>query len=155
MRTSWFESAQRDYAKLALDLRGAWSIGPWVANAHASYTSSPRGTLPAYDAGLLGGFLNLSGFATGQLRGDDVRFASLRTERIVGRLPLGLRGDMRFGLALEAGKVGRPYTETNRTGWLNSFTAYLGGETPIGPVYLGVGHSSAGPTNAYLFIGTP
>jgi NTE family protein len=155
VRSSWFESPQRNYAKLALDLRGAWSLGAWVANAHASYTASPRGTLPAYDAASLGGFLNLSGFATGQLLGDDVRYASLRTERIVGRLPLGLRGDMRFGIALEAGKVGLPFTETHRTGWLNSATAYLGGETPFGPVYLGIGHSSAGPTNAYLFIGTP
>jgi len=154
-RAAWFESAHADYGKLGLEARAAWPFGPWVLGARAAYTASPRGQVPAYDASSLGGFLNLSGFATGQLLGDDIRYAHLRGERIVGRLPLGLRGDMRLGLALEAGKVGRPYTEVNRTGWLNSATIYLGGETPIGPVYLGVGHSSAGPTNAYLFLGTP
>ena len=84
-----------------------------------------------------------------------MRYGHVRGERIIGRLPLGLRGDMRLGLALEAGRMGTRYTEPNRSGWLNSSTVYLGGETPIGPVYLGVGHSTQGATNAYLFIGTP
>jgi NTE family protein len=34
-------------------------------------------------------------------------------------------------------------------------TVYLGGETPFGPVYIGLGHSAAGASNAYLFLGTP
>ncbi len=152
---SWFETSKRDYSRLAFDLRSAHSVGPWVLGTRLSYTGSPRGTLPFYDAPTLGGFLNLSGFATGQLVADSARYAHVRAERIVGSLPLGLRGDMRLGLALEAGKLGHPYTETNRRGWLDSATLYLGGETPIGPVYLGVGHASSGPTNAYLFIGTP
>jgi NTE family protein len=154
-KLTWFDSPQRDYSKLELDLRTAWPAGAWVLGTRASYTSSPRGQLPAYDAAQLGGFLDMSAFANGQLVGDDVRYAHVRAERIVGSLPLGLRGDMRLGLALEVGKVGIPYTETNRRGWLNSGTVYLGGETPLGPVYLGLGHSSSGPTNAYLFIGTP
>ena len=62
---------------------------------------------------------------------------------------------MRLGLALEAGKAGVRYTETERNGWLNSAAVYLGGETPLGMLYVGVGRSSAGPTNVYLFIGTP
>ena len=107
------------------------------------------------DAATLGGFLNLSAFATGQLIGDDIRYAHVRAERIVGRLPLGLRGDMRLGLALEAGKVGKPYAEMRFTGWLDSTTAYLGGETPLGPVYVGLARSSQGPTNAYSILGTP
>ena len=154
-RIAYFNAPTRDYSKLFVDLRGAHAIGDYVMNAKLSYQGSPRGSLPTYDAGALGGFLNLSGFASGQLIGDDIRYGSLRFEKIIGRLPLGLRGDMRAGLALEAGKVGTPYTETNRTGWLKSTTVYLGGETPIGPVYLGYGRSDASSSNLYLFIGTP
>lgn len=154
-RASWFESAQRDYAKLQLEARGAWQLESWVVGTRAALVSSPRGRLPFDEAGQLGGFLNLSGFANGQLQGDELRYAHLRGERIVGRLPLGLRGDMRAGLALEAGRIGTPYTEPQRSGWLNSLALYLGGETPLGPVYLGLGHSSSGSTNAYLSIGTP
>ena len=71
-----------------------------MLNAKFSYLGSPRGELPIYDAGSLGGFLNLSGFAPGQLIGDDIRYVGLRAEQIIGRLPMGLRGDMRAGLAL-------------------------------------------------------
>jgi len=79
----------------------------------------------------------------------------LRAERIIGTFPIGLRGDMRLGLALEAARRGLAYTETRRTGWLNSTTLYVGGETPLGPVYFGAGYSTSGVWNAYLFLGTP
>ncbi len=144
-----------DYSKLLIEARGAYTFNDLVLAGRWSYQASPKGILPSYDAGSLGGFLALSGFAKEQLQGDDIRYAHLRAEKIIGRLPLGLRGDMRLGLALEAGKVGRPYTETQRTGWLNSTTLYVGGETPLGPVYLGFGHSTSGSSNLYLFLGTP
>jgi NTE family protein len=89
------------------------------------------------------------------LVGDEVAYAHLRAERIMGRAPLGLRGDMRLGVALEVGRIGIPYARQKRDGWLNSLAVYLGGETPLGPVYVGVGRGSGGSTNAYLFIGTP
>jgi NTE family protein len=144
-----------DYTRTSLDLRGAAPWREYVLGSRITWVGSPTGTLPLHDSGRLGGFLNLTAFASGQLIGDDVAYAHVRAERIIGRPPLGLRGDMRFGLALEAGKVAKPYTVQKRNGWLNSLAAYLGGETPIGPVYLGVGRGSGGSTNAYLFIGTP
>jgi NTE family protein len=70
-------------------------------------------------------------------------------------MPLGLRGDLRLGLALEAGRVGVPLSEPMRTGVLNSGLIYFRGETPFGVAYLGLGRSSSGPVNAYLFLGTP
>ncbi|MBZ8138523.1 patatin [Rubrivivax gelatinosus] len=154
-RLGWFSSTARDYARLDADARLAWSYGDWVLGTRASWIGSTRGTLPVWDAATLGGFLNMSAYASGQLRGDELRYGQLRAERIVGRLPLGLRGDMRFGMAWERARLGLLYTETQRSGWLDSATAYLGGETPIGAVYVGVGRSRDGASNAYLFIGTP
>ncbi len=154
-RMSYFNAPSKDYSKVAVDLRAAKAFGDVVVNGAMRYQGSPRGQLPYYDAATLGGFLNLSGFASNQLVGDEIRYGGLRFEKIIGRLPLGLRGDMRAGLALEAGKVNTPYTETNRTGWLKSTTLYLGGETPLGPIYLGYGRSEQGSSNVYLFIGTP
>ena len=154
---SYFVANGKDYGKLLVDLRGAKQIGnDWVVQARASYQGSPTGQLPIYDPAELGGFLNLSAFATKQLIGDDATYAGLRIERILGELPLGLRGDMRLGLALEAGKFGKLYTETERTGWQNSIGVYLGGETPIGPVFIGYAYSpSSSYSNAYLVIGVP
>jgi NTE family protein len=84
-----------------------------------------------------------------------MRYASIRAEKIVGIFPLGLRGDMRFGAALETANVGRPITETHRTGWLNSMALYVGGETPLGPLYLGYGKVNGAASNFYLYLGTP
>ena len=154
-RLAYFNSPSEGYSKLLAELNGAHSFGNYVLNAKLSYQGSPKGSLPAYDAGTLGGLNNLSGFAQNQLYGDDIRYAGLRIEKIIGRLPMGLRGDMRAGMSLETGKVGTPYTETQLRGWMNSASIYLGGETPLGPVYLGYGHSDAGASSVYLFLGTP
>jgi NTE family protein len=132
-----------------------YPLADWVIGLRATHTGSTYGELPVQDMAKLGGFLNLSGFATGQFSGDQVSYAHIRGERILGRMPLGLRGDMRVGVALETGKVGVPVSEPRRLGWLNSGLLYAGGETPLGPVYFGLGRSSTGATNAYVFIGTP
>jgi NTE family protein len=136
-------------------LPAALDSAGWVLGGRLTWVGSPRGALPLDDAARLGGFLNLTAFASGQLIGDDVAYAHMRAERIIGRLPLGLRGDMRLGVALEAGRVAIPYTVQRRNGTLRSLAVYLGGETPLGPVYLGIGYGSGKSTNAYLFIGTP
>ncbi len=154
-QASWFGAERRGYSRLALEARAAWSWHDYVLAGRASWVASPRGQLPLSEAGRLGGFLNLTGFASGQLLGDDVAYGHLRAERIIGRLPLGLRGDMRLGVALETGRVAQPYALQKQGGWLRSLALYLGGETPLGPVYVGVGRGTGGSTNAYLFIGTP
>jgi len=155
VQASWFASQRQDFSRLALELRGAFPIDNIVLAGRMSWVGSPRGRLPLSEAGRLGGFLNLTSFASGQLLGDDVAYAHVRAERIIGRAPLGLRGDMRLGFALEAGRVADPYARQKRGGWLNSVALYLGGETPFGPVYVGLGRGSGGTNNAYLFIGTP
>jgi NTE family protein len=152
---SYFYAAGDGYDKAELDLRAAESFGDYILHGRVRGAGSFTGSLPFYNAVALGGFLNLSGFARAQIIGESLAYGSVRGEKIVGQLPLGLRGDMRVGVALEAGKVNGRYTETNLDGWQNSLTAYVGGETPIGMVYFGYGYSTNGPGSYYLFIGTP
>lgn len=157
-RFNYFDSAIEDYSKLYLELRGSYPIsaaGDLILSGRASYTGSTHGQLPRYDVATAGGIFNLTAFAPGQLAGDGIRFGQIRAEKIMGRLPLGLRGDMRVGLALEAAKVNNPLVENTWQGWLDSTSLYVGGETPFGPVYLGYGWSSKGVSGAYLFFGTP
>ncbi|MGB7534569.1 MAG: patatin, partial [Azonexus sp.] len=114
-----------------------------------------KGALPFYDAAALGGFLHMSAFARGQILGDDISYASIRAEQIIGTFPIGLRGDMRLGVVIEGAHVGKYYTETNLAGTdiLNSAAVYMGGETPFGPAYLGFGYSTSGVSNLFLSIG--
>ena len=154
-KVAYFDSTKAGYSRLDAEAQVAAALRDFVLHARLKYVGSPRGQLPYYDAGALGGFLNLSGLAPGQIIGDDIRYAGLQAERIIGRLPLGLRGDMRLGVALEAGRAGLRYTETQREGWLKSVAVYVGGETPIGMLYVGFGRSNSGSNNLYLVIGTP
>ena len=155
VKGSYFDTPSEDYSKGTLDLRAAQNIGDYVFSGRFSIAGSLDGTLPLYDAVALGGFLNLSGFAHDQILGDSLIYSNIRFEKILGQLPIGLRGDMRAGLALEAGQVDGRYTEIELDGWQNSFAVYLGGETPIGPVFIGYGYSTEGVSNFYVFIGTP
>jgi NTE family protein len=151
----YFKEDDLGYGKLAGDLRGAYSWGPYILNGRLSYVNAVKGQLPVIDAGSLGGFLNLSGFARNQILAGDTRFASIRGERIIGKMPLGLAGDIRLGLSLEAGKARDRYTETNLEGWQQAAAIYLGGDTPLGPIFLGYGLATGGHSSIYLFIGLP
>jgi len=152
---TYFETHQdvEAYKKLTFDLGGAYKLDQFVLGARTSYITSLSGQLPIYDAVMLGGFLNMSGYARNQILGDDALYAHLRAERIVGRMPLGLNGDMRLGLGLEAARLETNYTITAEDDWLNSAVIYLGGETPLGPLYLGYGFTLEGDFNFYLQLG--
>jgi len=154
-RGSYFYAAGDGYDKAELDLRAAESYGDYILHGRIRGAGSFTGTLPFYNAVALGGFLNLSGFARNQIIGESLAYGNVRLEKIVGRLPAGLRGDMRVGFALEGGRVNGLYTETELNGWQSSVSVYAGGETPVGMVYVGYGYSPNGLNNFYLFVGTP
>jgi len=154
-RVSLFDSPQMGYSRFDADLRAAFSLGGNVLNGRLRHIASPKGVLPAYDPASLGGFLNMTAFAPDQLLGDNVSYAGLRAERILGHPPLGLRGDLRLGMALEMAMIGTRFTETKRNGILDSTAIYLGGDSPLGQIYVGFGYSTSRVSNLFLFIGTP
>jgi len=154
-RAAWFRHDHGDYSRLASELRAARVWGDYVINGRLHYTASTQGRLPLADTAALGGFLNLSGYVRNQVLADDVRFASLRGEKIIGRMPLGLSGDLRIGLSLEAGSARNRFTETPLDGWQAAGSIYLGGMTPVGPLYFGAGLAQGGRSSLYLFIGLP
>lgn len=151
----YFREDDLDYGRLSADLRAAYSWGEYVLNGRIFYLGAMQGKLPLADAGALGGFLNLSGFVRNQIVASDIRFASIRGEKIIGKMPLPLSGDLRAGLSLETGKARNRFTETNLDNWQQAASIYLGGETPVGPVYLGYGFAKGGASSLYLFLGFP
>jgi NTE family protein len=155
LKTGYFESKQVGYARADVDFRAATTLGRTVLNGRLRLTGSPRGVLPAFDAAMLGGFQNMTAFANQQILADNIHYVGLHAEQIVGTLPLGLRGDMRFGLGLEAARVNGRYTETRRKSPVQSASIYFGGETPFGPAYIGLGVGNGGAANLFLFVGMP
>jgi NTE family protein len=151
----YFDSPDSGYSRVDVNVSGVTSLHKTVFTGRMSYTGSPRGQLPGFDPASIGGMLNLTAYGKDQILGDDITYAGVRAEQIIGVLPLGLRGDMRVGVALEGARAGTRYTETNASGLLNSLSIYVGGETPFGPVYLGAGYSTTGVSNIFLSLGVP
>jgi NTE family protein len=150
---SFTDVENADYKKVEIDLSGAYPWHDYVLNLRTAYIQSINDKLPIHDAARLGGFLNLSAYATNQILGDDTVYGGLRAERIIGRMPLGLNGDLRLGFGIEAAKVNNSYTMPNDDDWLNSGVIYLGGETPLGPLFLGYGFTTGSNFNLYFRLG--
>lgn len=150
---SYFESHEQRYGKINSDITFAYPLENFVLAGNAAYISSTYGSLPSFDAAYLGGFLNLSAYASNQIIADNALYTHIRGEQIIGRMPLGLNGDLRLGLGLESARLKKTFTYDELDGWINSAVVYLGGETPLGPAYLGVGFSEHGNINIYLQIG--
>jgi NTE family protein len=154
-KVEYFKENQLDYSRLSADLRVVKSWDPYVFNARYFQVSSPQGKLPLGDTGALGGFLQLSGYAHNQILAGDIRLLTVRAEKVIGKMPLGLAGDMRIGLSLETGRARERFTETHVEGWQPAGALYLGGETPLGPIFLGAGYAKGGYKSLYLFVGLP
>jgi NTE family protein len=150
---TFFDSQEEGYNKLSIDLSGAYKLGEYVLANRTAFVGSLYGELPFYDGVKMGGFFNLSGYASNQILGDDGFYTHIRVERILGRMPLGLNGDLRVGFGLEAAKLETNYTMPDEDGWLDSGVIYVGGETPLGPMYLGYGFTFSGNYNLYLKLG--
>jgi NTE family protein len=114
---------------------------------------SGRAALPVYDLFQWGGFLRLSGYPTGALLGDNLQFARFIYYRKLARQTLleGVYG----GFSVEAGRMQGPFVEDNPKDWIKAASVFLGVDTPLGPLYLGLGRASPGFNSLYLYLGRP
>jgi len=145
-----------DQSYIKWDTRGvaAYSFGEHTLNfsfkVGGKLGSNP---LPYYDLFQWGGFLQQSGYATGQLLGQNIWFArAMYYRRILQKTLLeGVYG----GFSLEAGKVGEPFIAGNPDGDLWSGSLFVAVDTPIGPMYLAYGRAAAGLGSFYFYLGRP
>ncbi len=105
------------------------------------------------DLARLGGFLNLSGLDHGQLAGRHSALARVITYRRVATPgALSFSYPVYAGLSFEAGNVW-----TDRDDLLEDMilggSAFVGMETPLGPLYLGYGVAEGNRDSFYLYLG--
>jgi NTE family protein len=102
----------------------------------------------------LGGFLNLSGVPSGALSGPHFGIARLIYLHRLGRGGRGLFDvPTYFGVSAEAGNVWQTRSAISFSSARKDGAAFLGLDTPLGPVYLGVGYDQLGSTSYYLSLG--
>ncbi|HEX5102470.1 MAG TPA: hypothetical protein VFV87_01580, partial [Pirellulaceae bacterium] len=109
--------------------------------------------LPRYDLFQWGGFLQQSGYATGQLIGESLKFARLTMYRRIlrGTLLEGAYG----GVTIEFSKIGNALVPGSPEGLLKSAALFVAADSPVGPLYLGYGHAKDGNSSWYFYLGKP
>jgi NTE family protein len=109
--------------------------------------------LPAEQYFQWGGLMQQSGYPTGALLGEELRFARLLYYKRLARGSLldGVYG----GVSLEVGQVLRPLVPGNEQGTLRSAALLLAVDTPVGPLNFGYGRVDRGYSSWYLFLGRP
>ena len=117
---------------------------------------SPAGTdLGYYDQFQLGGFRRLSGYRTNAFTGPYMAFGSLGFRREIGRLPSILGGGIYLGGTFEAGNTWAQGADVSLSHLRVAGSVFLGGETPLGPIYLAYGLAERGNSALYFLIGVP
>jgi NTE family protein len=108
---------------------------------------------PLYDQARLGGFLNLSGLAPGQLYGDNAVLARLIAFQRLAHMNSLLGTGIYAGVSIETGNAwnsGLTFSDLRLAG-----SAFLAADTSIGPLYVALGLADGGYHSFYLALGVP
>jgi NTE family protein len=141
------------YDRVELEARGFASTGPHTGFAGVTMGSSLGSDLPAYAAFRLGGFLSLSGFGEGALRGPYLGVARIGYLYRFATIPPALRG-IYLAAWGEGGNVWDEGRDIRLGDLLWSGTLALGADTGIGPVFVAYGAAEAGDDRVYVALGT-
>jgi NTE family protein len=148
-----FLGADEEYEQLDLKLSRAKSWGDNTFITSLSYGSTVSGNTAITNRFELGGFLNLSGYKVGELSGQHYGLLSLVYQR---RIYQSKFVPTYAGAAFQMGNTWEDKDDINSGDLISSATAYIGSDTPIGPLYLGYGAAEgSNDGTVYLFLGQP
>ncbi|MFM7533367.1 MAG: patatin-like phospholipase family protein [Rubrivivax sp.] len=139
-----------------LSAEGTWvrSFGRHTLNLHVRSALSDEGPNPLVGRFTLGGFHNLSGYAPEQINGNHM--VMLRATWYV-RLnqQVALTRGFFLGGTLEGGNAWLTRSEVSLRDLRAGSSLFVGADTGIGPMYLGLTHAPRGGTGLVFFIGRP
>jgi NTE family protein len=102
----------------------------------------------------LGGFLALSGYTQDSLAGNYLGFAGLTYyRRLTDQSILPVDSPVYAGFSLEAGNTWLEKDEASLDDLIYAGSVYLGVDSPIGPVYIGIGAGEHSQYSLFLRIG--
>ena len=147
-------SAQ-SYQKLAGTARWVKSWGLNTVQLAAQGGTDFGSNMPAYESFTLGGPLHLSGYRLNEFAGRDFWFARAMYYRKIFPLPDILGSGVYAGASAEAGHMSNRFDGLPSPGQLWSGSAFLGADTFMGPMFIGLGLAPAGRWSLYLLLGAP
>lgn len=122
-------------------------------NLYASTLLAGQSTTVGQGLYTLGGFQNLSGYRPGQVEGNHLVFG--RATYYYRLTPPALTRGFFAGVSLEAGNAWAERRDISLGDLRTGASAFLGADTGLGPLYLGVVWAPRGDVGVYLFLGRP
>jgi len=130
------------------------TFGRSTFELHGAVKVADGGSQLTVDQYTLGGFLQLSGYRPDQLSGNGVLFGRLNWYRRLAETPVFARGFF-VGASLEAGNAWNDRSQVHLANLRGGGSVYLGADTGLGPMYLGLTYAPRGELGIALFIGRP
>jgi NTE family protein len=146
--------ADETYTKFSANVNAAQAVGRHSLQVGLR-TAKALGDedLPVHELYSLGGFLRLSGYATGQFLGRELAFG-----RLVYNYRLSLPGFLSgtfIGASAELGRIGDSVSKGGDAFTRRGFSIYASMDTPLGPIYGAFGRGGDGANAVYLYLGQP
>jgi len=142
--------ADTKYDQLDFDSIVADEFGKHSVQAGVRYHVTTSGVAPIQSLYRAGGFSRLSGFVSNELTGQDYAELLLGYSYRMGRF---LNQDVLVGTTLEYGNA---WLDRSQMSWGNSLlngSVYVGINSWIGPILIGVGARQGGEHNVFLEVG--
>ncbi len=145
---------RQSFTRIEAEGTQAWTLGRrHVLTLSGRLLASGHGRNTGQGLDALGGFQQLSGYKPGQIDGNQILFG--RAVYYARLSPTALTRGLFAGASAELGNAWRR-REDIRLGDLRSgFSVFLGADTGLGPLYLGLVHAPRGDTGLVLRLGAP
>ncbi|MFA5394185.1 MAG: patatin-like phospholipase family protein [Candidatus Ratteibacteria bacterium] len=141
------------YDKAVFSMMGAASYRKHTVLASLEGGTAFNSEIPFYDQFVLGGFLSLSGYREGELRGNYYGLARIVYFYRFGKVPFAWGDKLYLGASVEAGNawILSKDVELNDLLWSGSFL--VGVDTPLGPLYFDYGFARETEGVFYVYLG--
>ncbi|WP_343631411.1 patatin-like phospholipase family protein [Roseateles sp.] len=142
------------FLRLNLDGTAVRSFGGHTLSFYARGVAAQQPDDSGLGGDTLGGFHQLSGYQPNQLSGNALLFTRATYYRRLNDTPFLSRGFF-VGGTLEAGNAWASRRDISLKDLRYASSVFLGSDTGLGPLYVGIGYAPRGGTAFYVFIGRP
>lgn len=142
------------FLRLNTDGNVVRSFGGHTISLYARAVASQQPDDTGLGGYTLGGFHQLSGYNPNQLSGNSLLFTRATYYRRLNDQPFLSRGFF-IGGTVEAGNTWLSRRDISVKDMRYASSIFLGSDTGLGPLYVGIGYAPRGGTAFYVFIGRP
>jgi NTE family protein len=139
-----------EYNRLDVSVTKIFSYEQYTIAASGLFRSYIDQALPVYDQVTLGGFLNLSGLASEQLRGQRAALGRLVA---YWQATTSIIGDLYLGGSIESGNAWQEDEAMVADDLRVAGSVFVGFDSAFGPLYLAYGQADEGMSAIYFYLG--